>query len=318
MALALYYYWGHLDYDRALDELTPLLALQPNNSELIYMVAGPQRRSGRFSQAAANFAKASDLDPLGWSPAHEAGWTYVALRQYDLAERYLARWQAIGQGLPWFLAYVRLMRGSPAKEVGAWLETRGFSFDEVIAWAAHGQSYGAAGRSLVRALCGNCQEAVQLVRLDDPDWLRRGDRTWRYYVAKGVLYGSMQQPELSSTYFDSAAVELEALVPQRDSPPPVLAYVYAALGRGEAAMRAAEEAARSLPVEQDAWRGIGNEYLFAETFVTAGEYELALDKLEWLLSVPSWASVGILQADPIWDPLRDNPRFQALLAKYEN
>ncbi|MCH8890172.1 MAG: ATP-grasp domain-containing protein, partial [Myxococcales bacterium] len=78
---------------------------------------------------------------------------------------------------------------------------------------------------------------MQFVRLDDPDWLRRGDRTWRYYVAKGVLYGSMQQPELSSAYFDSAAVELEASVPQRDSPRPVLAYVYATLGRGEAAMR---------------------------------------------------------------------------------
>jgi len=34
------------------------------------------------------------------------------------------------------------------------------------------------------------------------------------------------------------------------------------------------------------------------------------------LSRPSWITVGGLKADPVWDPLRNNPRFQALLKKY--
>ena len=37
-----------------------------------------------------------------------------------------------------------------------------------------------------------------------------------------------------------------------------------------------------------------------------------------VLSVPSDLSVHILRLDPLWDPIRDHPRFQALLAKYEN
>jgi hypothetical protein len=37
-----------------------------------------------------------------------------------------------------------------------------------------------------------------------------------------------------------------------------------------------------------------------------------------LLAVSSITAVPMLRIDPVWDLLRDNPRFQALLAKYEN
>ena len=38
--------------------------------------------------------------------------------------------------------------------------------------------------------------------------------------------------------------------------------------------------------------------------------------IERLLSIPCEFSVGLLRLDPVWDPLRDNPRFQALVEKY--
>jgi hypothetical protein len=47
-----------------------------------------------------------------------------------------------------------------------------------------------------------------------------------------------------------------------------------------------------------------------------GELDAAIDLLEGLLPAPSWLSVPVLEIDPIWDPLRDHPRFQALLEKY--
>ena len=55
----------------------------------------------------------------------------------------------------------------------------------------------------------------------------------------------------------------------------------------------------------------------AEIYVMVEEYEAAIDQLEMALSVPWIFSGAILDLDPVWDPLRDHPRFQVLLAKYE-
>jgi len=46
-----------------------------------------------------------------------------------------------------------------------------------------------------------------------------------------------------------------------------------------------------------------------------GEYDAAIDQLEYLLSIPSEISIPLLRIDPTWNPLRDNPRFQKILSR---
>ena len=51
----------------------------------------------------------------------------------------------------------------------------------------------------------------------------------------------------------------------------------------------------------------------------AGEAEAALGEIERLLVAPSFnVTVHTLRLDPRWDPIRDDPRFQALLVQYAN
>ena len=66
-------------------------------------------------------------------------------------------------------------------------------------------------------------------------------------------------------------------------------------------------------------RGIKLQYLqsLAGIYALVGEQEAAIDQIEYLLSIPSELNVGLLRAHPYWDPLRDHPRFQALLEKYD-
>jgi serine/threonine-protein kinase len=53
------------------------------------------------------------------------------------------------------------------------------------------------------------------------------------------------------------------------------------------------------------------------TLLLAGEHDRALDEIERLLSRPSELGPGGLSLDPIYDPLREDPRFQALLMEAE-
>ncbi len=47
------------------------------------------------------------------------------------------------------------------------------------------------------------------------------------------------------------------------------------------------------------------------------EYDAAIDQLETVMCITRPVSPSVLRADPLYDPLRDHPRFQALLEKYE-
>ena len=52
--------------------------------------------------------------------------------------------------------------------------------------------------------------------------------------------------------------------------------------------------------------------------VALGETDAAFAELEQLLARPSHLTVHELRVSPVWDPIRRDPRFQALLVKYAN
>ena len=58
--------------------------------------------------------------------------------------------------------------------------------------------------------------------------------------------------------------------------------------------------------------------VMARIYAYAGEYEKAIDELEYLLSIPAWATPNYLRADPDFAPLREIPRFEMILAEFES
>jgi serine/threonine-protein kinase len=99
-----------------------------------------------------------------------------------------------------------------------------------------------------------------------------------------------------------------------------LSWVYLALKRNSDATELARQAANRLPPEKDAI--VGNELLtgLAEIEARTGATANAVAILRQQLSVPAGGSVSIarLKIDPVWDPIRNDPGFQQLLAGTEH
>src|SRR5437899_347192 len=89
LALAVFHYWGHRDYDAGLKELDRLLELQPNSSLSHNYRAAIYRRRGEWKRALAEFDRAAELDPRDSSYATEIGNTYLILRRWSDAEHEL-------------------------------------------------------------------------------------------------------------------------------------------------------------------------------------------------------------------------------------
>jgi hypothetical protein len=99
-----------------------------------------------------------------------------------------------------------------------------------------------------------------------------------------------------------------------------LRWVYLALGRDADALRVAHQTAAALPIAKDAYWGPSFEVGLAEIQARAGEPQEAVKTLRRLLAIPAGASVSLhrLRIDPVWDPIRNEPGFQELLAGQEH
>jgi len=68
-----------------------------------------------------------------------------------------------------------------------------------------------------------------------------------------------------------------------------------------------------LPVSREAWRGLYRVEALATIYVMVGDYNAAIKKIGYLLSIPGEMSIPLLRLDPVWNPLRDHPDFKELI-----
>jgi tetratricopeptide (TPR) repeat protein len=125
------------------------------------------------------------------------------------------------------------------------------------------------------------------------------DRQLASTLADSVI--AVAPRSMNGTFFDS---ELHA----------DLALAYAVTGDRQRAIAEAKLSMAKTPVSVDALRAARNLELIARSEVVAGAYDDAVATLEQVLSIPSDLSAAELRADPWFDPLRKNVRFQKLVA----
>jgi tetratricopeptide (TPR) repeat protein len=123
---------------------------------------------------------------------------------------------------------------------------------------------------------------------------------------------------MSRIYADSAIQLLEKMLvenPRDHRLQAPLSKCYAFLGDREKAIEYGKKSISAMPVEHDAIRGIGRKTELLKTYALLGENDLALNQIEYLLSVPGWLTYGDLWTRPEYYALRDHPRFQKIIAQ---
>ena len=308
-ALGYFYFWCHNDHEAALAEFAKAAQGLPNDSQLLQGIAYIRRRQGRFEEAASGFAEALRLDPQSAVLATELGRMYTMLRRYPEADALYQRAVDLNFEDP-----------VPFQEKAT----------NLLLW--RGDLVGA--REILTAMPGQ-QEIrslmawfwLELLEEDYAAALERIESTPVHIIGvdwammpkqllRGEIFRALGETEKARHQFASARVLLERIVKMAPEDPrrrSALARVYAGLGLGPQAERQARLAVDLVPRTKDAWLAPQLLENLAEVSVMVGDHETALDALRDLLAIPARVSRPLLRIDPRWQPLRQDPRFIALV-----
>jgi serine/threonine protein kinase/Flp pilus assembly protein TadD len=304
-------YRTNRDYATALRYFERALALRPGNHWTLSWVAAVYRRQGHFARAIEQYQKARTLDPLDSWMNHELGWTYMRMRRYDEA----------------LAAFDRSIELAPE-------QTLDYRMRAVVHWYRNGDLNAAASSlSLVplnetsHATWAHIQQAI-LKRDSDRalDLLSPPNDpvhfSQEFYTPasldSGCVLTLMGRSADAQAVFEATRVELEEELTENPDDHRVyssLGIANAYLGNRDAAIRFGERGVELFPVEKDAVIGPYRVIDLAYIYTILGDYDPAMDKIEYLMSIPCMLSVAMLQLDPRWEPLQNHPRSQALIAK---
>jgi len=322
LALGLFFYWGHRQYEAALAEFSRTLELQPNSALARLYRASVYRRAGEWERSLADFQRAEELDPRDpWNPT-AIGQTYQAFRQWKDAERAELRALAIDPHHAPAALELLIARFNETGDVGSARRALD-GFPEATKGI---RTTGATGVGDVRAIIGTkvyldvmerrFTDAFQALEKEVGNNDLGHLRQLAGRAALSVLAG---EPEAAKSAGEEALPLLEARLRERPDDTFAMAelsWVYLALRRNADALRLSTQAADSISIEKDAVSGPGFQSGLAEIEARADAPEEAIKRLRRLLSIPAGvvASIARLKIDPVWDPIRNRPDFQQLLS----
>ena len=171
---------------------------------------------------------------------------------------------------------------------------------------------------LLEIFAGNYQKAQEMLSEGSSDAFNTETYSMPKALLRGQVSGLMANQQLEHEHYDSARVMLETRIQERLEDAQLhsaLGIAYAGIGRKADAIREGQLAVELLPIAKEAWGGLFMVENLARIYVMVGDFDAAIEKLEFLLSVPGEISIPLLRLDPVWYPLRNHPRFKKLVER---
>jgi serine/threonine protein kinase/tetratricopeptide (TPR) repeat protein len=314
-----YYHYACLkDYDTAERYFEKARQFLPNSSRVPELLAYLARRRGQWEWSESAFNEAERLDPRNVGLLTQHALSYLALRRFREAERKLDQVLDITPDDPYPVA----VKASIAQANGDLLRAAALlaplhpAADN--AQALEIQAYEAV---LERRSGQIIPRLEQLLANPDPA-LGYNIGGLRFYL--GWAQDVTGDRVAAQATWRQARSELEPLLkeqPENYLLISALALTELGLGDKTAALTLTEAAMAGSPIEKDALVGPRPLEILARVAAGTGELDRAINAIQKLLSIPYAGPIerqlpltpAILRLDPMFDPLRGDPRFERLI-----
>jgi tetratricopeptide (TPR) repeat protein len=308
LAQGVYHYRVLRDFQGALQSYEEALRRLPNSAFVLEQMAHLERRLGQFDVAQKHYQAAAQLDPRNIGILLTLADTLQTARRYDQARTVFDRVLEISPGNEAALGVMAFSlqaqgRLNEAAEILA--KAPANSQDEVLTFARASQLY----------LERRFDEAIAQIQQKTPATFANDPRTLTLLGLCQKLSGKDNEARATFTRAVAAMKPTpdSVVVVDARSLPCHLAWAYAGLGEKEKALEQARQAITDY--DNDALAKPFAETALAIVQAQTGDIDSAIAALPHLLEVSNGVTVGNLRIDPLWDPLRKDPRFQKLVVE---
>jgi serine/threonine-protein kinase len=306
LALGYYRYYGLRDFSGALAEFQVAEKSLPNNVDVLMAIGLIQRRFGHWDESIAASRRAVELDPRNIQAASSLAVSYYTEHRFSealaMCDHILAVEPSNTAGIQ-LKAYCLWAMGNP-EAVDLLLANPGASV-RLRAYAA-----------LTKRLYAEAADLFSTALKDAPS-----DERSEILLQLGLAQQRAGNVAASKAAYQQAVQQLTQKLStvSKGSAPEAglhsdLGVAYAGLGNAAAAISEGQKGMALSPTSQDPFEGPNREEAMAQIYALLGDADEAIPILKRLLHVPSFNDITpeYMRIDPIWDPIRNDPRFQKL------